>query len=333
MPLDEDFSSLFVNASDDLLLHVRIYGTRTASTLPIVCLPGLGRTGADFHSLAMALTADPSGPRYIVAIDYRGHGRSEYDRNPDNYGLRRDLADVLAVVKALNIAPGIFVGTSHGGLLAMMLARARPTAVAGVVLNDIGPVLEPRALLQIKGHLGKLPVPRDFKEGGQFLRKLFGARFSKLTPQDWTAFAQRTWRERDGALVLDYDAKLARTLDGNLEHAAPAFWDEFDALAKVPLMLIRGANSTMLSARTLDGMLSRRGELDMIVVPDQGHAPLLEHPKLIGRIASFVAACGVCAESSEALPVPPDPLPEVLADPLPVLPVPYPERVPAALQA
>jgi pimeloyl-ACP methyl ester carboxylesterase len=239
------------------------------------------------------LATDPAEPRWVVALDYRGHGQSEYDRNPENYGIGRDLADLSAVVTALNIAPGIFVGTSHGGILAMMLARSRPMALAGLVLNDVGPVIEPRALLQIKGHLGKLPVPRDFRDGGEILRKLFGARFPKLTRQEWIAFAQRTWRQQGDGLVLDYDVKLARMLQANLEHAPPTLWDEFDALAHAPLMIIRGANSTMLTSNTLDGMLARRGEIEMVVVPDQGHAPLLEAPKLIRRIAGFVASCDV----------------------------------------
>jgi pimeloyl-ACP methyl ester carboxylesterase len=302
----QDFTSFFVTAPDDLLLHVRAYGSRTPSTLPVVCLPGVARTAADFHCLATALTADPAEPRWVVALDYRGHGQSEYDSNPENYGIRRDLADLSAVVTALNIAPAVFVGTSHGGILAMMLARSRPTAFAGLVLNDIGPVIEPRALLQIKGHLGRLPVPRDFRDGGELLRKVFGARFPKLTRQEWTAFAQRTWRQQGDGLVLDYDVKLARMLQANLEHSPPTLWDEFDALAHAPLMIIRGANSTMLTSNTLDGMLARRGEIEMVVVPDQGHAPLLEEPKLIRRIAAFIASCDACDHETPSVSTPTD---------------------------
>jgi pimeloyl-ACP methyl ester carboxylesterase len=227
----------------------------------------------------------------VVALDYRGHGQSEYDSNPDNYGLRADLADLSTVLTALKITPAIFVGTSYGGVLALMLARSQQTEIAGIILNDIGPVVEPRALLQIKGYMEKLPIPRDFAEGGEILRQLFGARFRKLTPQDWTAFARRTWRQHRGAFVRNHDVKLIRMLDVNLEHSPPTLWDEFDALADVPLMLIRGANSTMLSARTMDAMLARRREVDIVVVRDQGHAPLLEDPKLIRRIAAFVASC------------------------------------------
>jgi pimeloyl-ACP methyl ester carboxylesterase len=173
----------------------------------------------------------------------------------------------------------------------MMLAPSRPTAIAGVILNDIGPLIELPGIVRIKGYVGKLPTPRTFKEGAEILRWWFDAQFPKLAPQDWLAFAQRTWREHRGGLVPDYDLKLARTLKkANLERL-PTLWNQFDALARVPLMVIRGANSDMLALTTLDAMLARRGELEVAVVPDQGHAPLLAEPKLIWRIAAFVASC------------------------------------------
>ena len=288
---DRHFASVFVTAPDGLTLHVRRYGSRVASALPVVCLPGLARTAADFDPLAAALAADPAKPRLVLALDYRGHGQSEYDRNPDNYTLPVALADLSAVLIALEIAPAIFVGTSYGGLLAMMLAVQRPTAIAGVILNDIGPVVEPHGLVRLKGYIGKLPVPRNFEEGGEILRWLFEAQFPKLAPQEWIAFAQRTWREHGGRLLPDHDPKLAQTLQGADMQHPPTLWTHFDALARVPLMVIRGAKSDMLASSTLDAMLSRRRELQIALVPDQGHPPLLTDPKLIRRIAAFVAAC------------------------------------------
>ena len=288
----EGFASVFVTAPDGLTLHLRGYGSRPASALPIVCLPGFARTAADFHPLAAALAADPAKPRRVFALDYRGHGRSDYDINPDNYTtVRVALADLSAVLIALELAPAIFVGTSYGGLLAMMLAVLRPTAIAGVILNDIGPVIEPQGLVRIKGHVGNLPIPRNFEEGAEILRWLFGAQFPKLAPQDWIAFAHRTWREHGGGLVPDYDPKLARALRGvDLLHS-PTLWNQFDALARVPLMVIRSANSDVLASTTLQMMLTRRDALDVAVVPDQGHPPLLAEPRLIRRIADFVASC------------------------------------------
>ena len=295
---DRRFASVFVTAPDGLRLHVRSYGSRVTSALPVVCLPGLARTGADFHPLAEALAADPAKPRFVLALDYRGHGQSEYDRNPDNYTLPVTLADLSAVLIALEIAPAIFLGTSYGGLLAMMLAAWRPTAIAGVILNDIGPIIEPQGLVRIKGYVGKLPIPRNFEEGAEILRWWFDAQFPKLAPQDWIAFAQRTWREHEGRLVPDYDLTLARTLQGaDLQHP-PTLWNHFDALTRVPLMVIRGGNSDMLAPTTLQAMLSRRSELEVAIVPDQGHAPLLAEPKLIRRIAAFVASCDVSTRLS-----------------------------------
>jgi pimeloyl-ACP methyl ester carboxylesterase len=302
-----DFVSVFVTAPDGLLLHVRIYGSRRPSALPVVCLPGFARTAADFHSLAMALVADLAKPRWVIAPDYRGHGQSEYDRNPDHYALGVDLADLSAVLTGLAIAPGIFVGTSHGGILTMMLALSRPAAIAAVILNDIGPVIEPQGLLQIKRYVEKLLIPRDFTEGAEILRWLFAAQFPKLAPQDWIALAKRTWRKHAGALVPDYDVGLARTLQRtNLENPAATLWNEFDALARVPLMIIRGANSAMLTSTTLNAMLARRGDADIVVVPDQGHAPLLTEPKLIRRVAAFIASCDVSDRTTRSFSAPTD---------------------------
>jgi pimeloyl-ACP methyl ester carboxylesterase len=290
---DRRFASIFVTAPDGLTLHVRRYGSRVASALPVVCLPGLARTAADFHPLAAALASDPAKPRLVLAVDYRGHGQSQYDRNPDNYTLPVALADLSAVLSALEIAPAIFLGTSYGGILAMMLAVLRPTAIAGVILNDIGPVIEPHGLVRLKGYIEKLPIPRSFEEGGKILRWFFEAQFPKLAPQDWIAFAQRTWHEHGGRLLPDHDPKLAQTLQGADMQHPPTLWTHFDALARVPLMVIRGAKSDMLASSTLDAMLSRRRELDVALVPDQGHPPMLTEPKLIKRIAAFVASCDV----------------------------------------
>jgi pimeloyl-ACP methyl ester carboxylesterase len=292
---DRGFASVFVTARDGLRLHVRSYGSRVASALPVVCLPGLARTAADFHPLAAAMAADPVKPRLVLTLDYRGHGQSDYDRNHDNYTLPVALADLSAVLIALETAPAIFLGTSYGGFLLMMLAAWRPTAIAGVILNDIGPVIEPQGWVRIKGYVGKLPVPRNFEEGAEILRWWFDAQFPKLTRQEWIAFAQRTWRQHGGRLLPDYDPKLTRTLQGaDLQHL-PTLWNQFDALARVPLMVIRGARSDMLASTTLQAMLSRRDEIEVVVVPDQGHPPFLDEPNLTRRITAFVASCDVSA--------------------------------------
>ena len=290
--MSDGFTSHFISAQDGLKLYVRAYGPQIAPRLPVVCLPGLARSSADFHVLATALAGDADQPRYVVAMDYRGRGRSEYDSDADNYSLAVELSDVMAVLTALGIAPAVFVGTSRGGILAMLLASARATTISGVVLNDIGPVIDTRGLMRIKSYIGKLPQPTSFPDGAEILRRLFGAQFPKLTADDWLDFARRTFTERNGRLVADYDPKLALTLASLApERPPPPLWKEFDALARVPVMVIRGANSDVLSAATVADMRARRTDIESVEVPNQGHAPLLAENEVIGRIGAFVARC------------------------------------------
>src|ERR1700738_3177191 len=165
--------SIFVTAPDGLRLHVREWGPRASRAMPVVCLPGLARTGADFERIATAWAGDSRSPRRVLALDSRGRGMSEYDRDPASYNLATELADVLAVLTALEIGRAIFVGTSRGGILAMLLVAARPGAIAGCVLNDIGPVIELAGLARIKSYVGKLPRPASDQDAADVLRQSF----------------------------------------------------------------------------------------------------------------------------------------------------------------
>lgn len=290
------FESLFVSAPDGLRLHVRRYGTPAARRLPVVCLPGLTRNGSDFHELALALGNESAEPRLVFTIDSRGRGGSDRDSDPANYSFPVELADVLTVLTALDIGRAIVLGTSRGGILAMLLGAARPGALGGVILNDIGPVIDTKGLVRIKGYVGKMPTPRSFTEGAEVLRRLGDAQFPAMTPAQWLAHARRTWKETDKGLVLDYDPAIAKTLEAvDAEHPIPPLWGAFDSLARVPLMVVRGANSDILSAATVDAIRTRRLDVDVIEVPDQGHAPLLAEVDVIARIAAFVTLCDVSA--------------------------------------
>src|SRR5258708_7295411 len=286
--------SLFVTAQDGLRLHVRAYGTCASSALPVVCLPGLARTAADFEDLARVLSSDRE--RLVLALDYRGRGNWDYDSNSANYNLQVELADLLAVLTALGIGRAAFVGTSRGGILTMLLAVARPTAIAGCVLNDIGPVIEPEGLMRIKSYVGKLPQPASFRDAADVLQRLFGSHFPKWGEADWLASARRTFKEANGRIVANYDPRLAVTLAGvTPERPLPALWNEFDALARVPVMLVRGTNSDILSRGTVAAMGDHRNSLELVEVTDEGHAPRLSEPPTISRIAEFLATCDSAA--------------------------------------
>ena len=146
--------------------------------------------------------------------------------------------------------------------------------------------------MRIKGYVGRMPQPKSLAEGAEILRRLFDAQFPKLTSEDWLAAAQRTFKQQDGAWVPTYDVRLAKTMEGiDFERPLPALWKEFDALANVPLMVVRGANSDLLSAATVNAMRVRRSAMETVEVADQGHAPLLAETDVIGRIAEFVTGC------------------------------------------
>jgi pimeloyl-ACP methyl ester carboxylesterase len=183
----------------------------------------------------------------------------------------------------------------------MLLGAAHPTAIAGVVLHDIGPVIEPKGLARIKGYVGKLPQPRSFEEGADILRRVMSAQFPKLSADQWLAAARRAWQMKDGALVPTYDVRLARALASiDLERPIPPLWNQFDTLAGVPMLVIRGGNSDILSSATVAAMRARRANMELIEVADQGHAPLLEGEDLLRGVVRLVEDCEVASRRTPA---------------------------------
>ncbi len=285
-----DFTSVYVSAPDGLRLHARRYGVAATARSTVVCLPGLARTAADFDLLAGAL-AGPGEARQVLALDYRGRGGSDRDPNPDNYDLMVESDDILAVLTATGISEAVFIGTSRGGLHIMILAAKRPTLLRGAVLNDIGPVIEPRGLARIRGYVGKLPQPNSWADAIDLLKRMASSQFTDLTQGDWETFARTTFEERAGHLVPRYDPALMKTLEKMDLEAIPTLWPQFEGLRHVPVLAVRGANSDLLSPATLKAMSERHPVFSSFTVPGQGHAPLLVDEPTVRRIVAFVGAC------------------------------------------
>lgn len=291
MTANDGYRDEFVSANDGLRLHARVYGEHPSDHLPVVCLPGLARTAADFHELGIALASDGRRPRRVIALDYRGRGLSEWDKDWTHYDPRVETDDISQVLTALDVPRAIFVGTSRGGLLTMALAVARPGLVGAAVLNDIGPVIDPRGLIRIRGYIGKLPPPANYREAVDILKLLSNAQFPVLGDADWDLLARRTWVEDKGKLIPAYDPALVHTLAGiDLEEPLPDLWNFCDMLRGVPMLTIRGANSDILSADTLQAMQARYPHMESLVVPDQGHTPLTWEPMVMKAILRFVHA-------------------------------------------
>jgi pimeloyl-ACP methyl ester carboxylesterase len=292
------YRDIWTRSPDGLRLHARLYGEIGTGRLPVLCLPGLARSAVDFHHLATSLALDG---RAVLAVDYRGRGLSDHDPDPTHYTVGVETADLLALLAELAITEAVVVGTSRGGLIGMGLAAQKPELIRGLVLNDIGPVIELSGLLRIESYIGKLPEPRDLNEGAAILRSVFAAQFPDLAEEAWLAWAGATWEERDGALVLGYDLALATTLDAlDANTKVPDLWPLFEALSEIPLLVIRGALSDLLSAETLAGMAERNPNVQTITVARQGHAPMLQSPDLLRRIGDFVRGVDRSMELSRA---------------------------------
>ncbi|MER9265659.1 MULTISPECIES: alpha/beta hydrolase [unclassified Mesorhizobium] len=282
----QGFSDFFYAAPDGLSLHARIYDEANSGHWPVVCLPGLTRNCRDFHELALYLSVQ--GKRKVVAFDYRGRGQSAYDADIGHYNIGIEAGDILAGLAALSIEEAAFIGTSRGGLIIHVLGAMRPAVLKAIVLNDIGPVIESQGLAHIRSYLDPMPRPKTYAEVVRDLRSIHGPDFPALTDADWERMASAFYREAKEGFLPDFDPKLVDTLAGlDLTQPLPDLWPQFDALAAVPMLVIRGANSKLLSAETLEQMRTGHADIETITVDGQGHAPFLESGILTGRIAGF----------------------------------------------
>lgn len=285
----EGFSDFFYPAADGLKLHARIYGETNAGGWPVACLPGLTRNARDFHELALHLSRKAEIPRKVIAFDYRGRGQSDHDPDIGHYNVGVEAGDVLAGLAALGIEQAAFVGTSRGGLIIHVLGALKPAVLKAIVLNDIGPVIEAEGLAHIRSYLDRAPKPRTFPEAVAAQRRVHGADFPALSDVDWARMVRAICRETDAGWVPDFDPALVDTLAGiDFSKPLPDLWPQFDALAAVPLLAIRGANSRLLSVATLEEMRKRHPGMESITVEGQGHAPFLETGGLPGKIAGFL---------------------------------------------
>lgn len=280
--------SRFVAARDGLRLHYLDYPRPDPTRLPLVCLTGLARTADDFFLVAQA--AQKSGRR-VLALDYRGRGRSDWDKDWRRYDPDIEEDDIFTVLADAGVTEAVFFGTSRGGLHVMRIAKSRPRVIRAAVLNDIGPVIEKSGLLRIKGYVGKMPPLQRMKDAAALMRFTASATFPAVTPEQWETFARQTFEEKDGKVQLRYDPELNHTLDEITPEAdVEDFWERFMALTQVPVLAIRGETSDLLSVATFDEMARRAPSIQRYTVPGQGHAPLLLDEATVTRVMEFLNA-------------------------------------------
>jgi pimeloyl-ACP methyl ester carboxylesterase len=283
----------FYSSADGLRLHYlewRGPDDGAGARAPVVCLPGLARSAEDFRALAGTLAR---GGRRVLALDYRGRGESQWDPDFSHYSLEVEQEDIARMFRDAGVAEAAIVGTSRGGLHAMLLAQARPGCVRAAVLNDIGPEISLDGLLAIKRYVGRLPPLASMEDALGLMRLSAGAIFSSLTQEQWRDFARQTFMEKGGKVVPRYDPALSHTLDEVAPgYAPPQHWTAFAALARKPLLTLRGESSNILTPQILQEMSRRAPTMEIHVVPGQGHPPLLLDAETIACVAGFLARCG-----------------------------------------
>lgn len=257
---------------------------------PALCIPGLTRNLRDFEAVMPAIAATG---RDAAAISLRGRGGSDRDPDLRNYHPLTYRDDVLAVLDALGWRRAVFVGTSLGGIVTMLLAAAAPERVAAAAINDIGPELAPEGIARIVGYVGggERPDAADLDAAAAQIRAVNEVAFPGRDAAFWRAFARRTYRETPaGRWVLDYDQNIGRALAE--APPAPDLWPGFAALAEKPTLLIRGALSDLLTPDIVVKMRAAHPSFEYCEVAGVGHAPMLDEPDAAAVLSAFLERIG-----------------------------------------
>jgi pimeloyl-ACP methyl ester carboxylesterase len=253
---------------------------------PVLCMHGLTRNSKDFEDLAPWLAAQG---RRVIAIDVRGRGQSDWDPEPARYQPATYAMDTLGLLDSLGVTRCVAIGTSMGGLMAVLMNLMRPGVFAAVVLNDIGPELDPSGLARIRGYVGKSGPIADWADAAARLKAVNGVAFPDADDAFWDDFARKTAREMpDGAIRLDYDPAIAVPVQSDAGAAPPDLWGLFDALASVPVLVLRGALSDLLAPATVAAMSQRHPDLTAVEVPRVGHAPTLSEHAARAALEKFL---------------------------------------------
>lgn len=253
-----------------------------AGGVPVLCLSGLTRNARDFDFVAPHLP----GVR-LIRMDYRGRGRSDYT-GPDTYTVPTEAKDAVALLDHLGVEKAGIIGTSRGGLIALILGAIARDRLLGVAFNDIGPAVDPGGLDTIMGYLGVVPDAPDLDALAQ--ARLADPAFPGVGFDRWRSFLSHNVEDTGAGLTLSYDLALREAVQAAFEQPTPDLWPVFDLLAGLPCAVIRGANSDLLSAETVDEMARRHAGLITATVPDRGHIPFLDEPQAIAALRQWSTA-------------------------------------------
>ncbi|HYN00025.1 MAG TPA: alpha/beta hydrolase [Aestuariivirgaceae bacterium] len=288
-PIARPWREFTFRAPDGILLFARDRGPLGSSLTPLLCLPGLTRNSMDFEPLAEQLGES----RRLIALDYRGRGRSQYAPDPSTYTPRHELEDAIALLDHLKLDRVCVVGTSRGGIIAMLMAAIHAPRLAGAVLNDIGPRLETTGLLRIARLVAQ---PASLGSWADAIASLKDSNpgIENITEDCWLRFAKRLFRQEGEQVIADHDPGIAHTFptaEDIANNRNAELWQFFTALRDKPCAVLRGENSDLLSEATVAEMASLHPGLIAVTVRDRGHVPFLDEPESLAAIRAVAAAC------------------------------------------
>lgn len=287
--MPEGFTDHFFTTADGPRIHYRDYPqSGEVRGEPVICLHGLTRNVKDFADLA-PLIAETG--RRVIVISQRGRGRSEPDPVRERYQPLTYAGDVMALLDEIGVARAVFVGTSMGGLMTMIIAAREPQRVAAAVINDIGPEIAPEGIARIVANVSSRDPVASWDEAAARSRESNIAAFPKRADDAafWADFARKTWIEDGEVIRLDYDGAIVEQMGSGDD--LPDLWPFWAPFAGFPTLLIVGGITDLISRDTIVEMHRRAPGMKEVVVPDVGHAPFMTEPEALAAIRSFLAEC------------------------------------------
>jgi pimeloyl-ACP methyl ester carboxylesterase len=288
------WSDGYWQSDDGLRLHYRDYAGPPAEGKgrrpPIICIPGLTRNARDFEGVAERLAGDWR----LICVELRGRGESAYAKDPMTYVPLTYLQDVEALIRELALERFVLFGTSLGGLITVLLAIGGRERIAGALINDVGPVVDPRGIGRIGSYVGRSQSWPTWLHAARFFAEMHGEIFPDWKIDQWLVFAKRVCRlNAGGRVAFDYDMRIAEPFKRPGGATGFDLWAAFRALNGIPSLIVRGGNSDLLSAETVAEMVAENPAMESVTVPRVGHAPTLDEPEAveaIGKLLERVAA-------------------------------------------
>ena len=274
----------FWNSPEGLKLHYRDYDGPLEGP-PILCLPGLTRNHRDFEPVAAAF----AGKHRVIAVDFRGRGMSDFDPDPSRYEPHTYVKDVLKLLDQLGIADAIFVGTSLGGIVTMLLASIEPERIAAALLNDIGPELETTGLDRIRAYVAKGVDFPDYAAAAKGYSEGMADVYPQWDEAMWEVFARRVLHEGGKGVRSNYDLRIGENVVAGSDSAPMDAWHLLDGLKDTPVTILRGERSDLFSERVARRMIEHLPHAKLVTVPNVGHAPSFDEPESIDALRALIA--------------------------------------------